>query len=105
MSEAALQQLKDAQAALSAALTAHDLDAIHEAGDALATAVAAFRTVEGWRGRPGLRDDLSSALKDADATRGLVNELSDRSRRRLDRLVGLSGQPRAVAYGRTGTLR
>lgn len=105
MSEAALQQLADAQAAMSAALLAHDVDALEEAGKTLAEAVAALGTIDAWRDRAGLREDLVHALKTADASRGLVNQLADANRRKLDRLVSLAGQPRTLAYGRGGALR
>jgi hypothetical protein len=105
VSEAALQQLAQAQAALSAALIAHDIDTLDPAGDALAEAVAALRAIQDWRDQPGMRDALTEALHTADASRGLVNQLSDRNRRQLDRLVAAAGQPRPQAYGRAGTLR
>jgi hypothetical protein len=105
VSDIAFRQLEDAQTALSAALVANDIDTLQQAGDALAEAVAALRTVEGWGDRPGLRDDLLAALATAEASRGVVNQLADRNRRQLDRLIGLAGQPRAEAYGRAGMLR
>jgi len=104
VSEAALQQLDDAQAALSAALDAHDIDAIDAANAAVASAVEAVRAAGGWRDRPGLRQDLIRILKTAEAARGRINALSDQNRRDLDKLISLAGTPRAVAYGRGGRL-
>lgn len=104
MSEAALQQLSDAQATLIAALNARDIDAIDAANAAVATAVEGVRKVDGWRDRPGLRDDLIHILKSAEAARGQVNALADQNRRNLDKLISLAGTPRATAYGRSGKL-
>jgi len=104
MSEAALRQLDEAQAALIAALDAHDLDAIDAANDAVATAVEGVRSVGGWRDRPGLRDDLIRILRSAEAARGRVNVLADGNRRDLDRLISLGGTPRAWSYGRRGAI-
>jgi hypothetical protein len=104
MSAAALEQLAEAQAAMTAALLAHDLDTLEQAGDALAEAVATLRSVETWRGQDAARGDVSRAFDAAGATRGLVNRLADLNRRKLDRLVTLAGQPRAQAYTRNGTL-
>jgi hypothetical protein len=104
VSEAALQQLDDAQAALIAALDAHDIDAIGAANAAVAIAVEAVRAAGGWRDRPGLRQDLVRILKTAETARGRINALSDQNRRDLDKLISLAGAPRAVAYGRAGRL-
>jgi hypothetical protein len=104
VSEAALQQLDDAQAALIAALDAQDIDAIDAANAAVASAVEAVRAAGGWRERPGLRQDLIRILKTAEAARGRINALSDQNRRDLDKLISLAGAPRAVAYGRAGRL-
>jgi len=104
VSEAALQQLKDAQAALIAALDAHDVEAIDTANIALATAVEQVRAAGGWRDRPGLRDELIHILKTAEAARGRVNALADQNRRDLEKLISLAGTPRAVAYRRSGKL-
>lgn len=104
MSQAALQQLSEAQSALIAALDSHDLDAIQAANTAVATAVEQVRTVGGWRDRPGLREELIQILRTAETARGRVNALSDQNRRHLDKLVSLAGEPRAIAYGRRGTL-
>jgi len=104
MSDAALQQLSDAQAALIAALSVRDLGALEAANAAVATAVEDVRKVDGWRDRPGLRDALIQILKSAEAARGQVNALADQNRRSLDKLVSLAGVPRATAYGRSGKL-
>ena len=104
MSHSVLQQLSDAQAALIAALDAHDIDAIDSANAAVAVAVDEVRVVGGWRERPGLRDDLIQILKSAEAARGHVNALADQNRRSLDKLISLAGPPRATAYGRSGKL-
>ena len=104
MSEAALQQLSDAQAALIAALNARDLTGIEAANAAIAGAVENVRKVDGWRDRPGLREDLIQILRNAEAARGQVNALADQNRRSLDKLISLAGPPRAVAYGRSGKL-
>ncbi len=104
MSETALQQLHDAQAALAAALETRDSDALEAATAAVAVAVDEMRGTGGWRDRPGLRDDLVHILRMAEAARGRVNALADLNRRKLDKLISLAGQPRAVAYGRTGRL-
>ena len=104
MSDIALQQLSDAQAALNAALSTRDIDAIDTANAAIATAVENVRKAGGWRERPSLRDELIQILKSAEATRGQINALADRNRRRLDKLISLAGTPRATAYGRSGKL-
>lgn len=104
MSDSALQQLSDAQAALIAALDAHDIDAIDAANAAVAVAVEEVRVVGGWRDRPGLRSDLIEILKNAEAARGHVNALADKNRRSLDKLISLAGPPRSSAYGRNGQL-
>ena len=104
MSDSALQQLSDAQAALMAALDAHDVDAIDAANAAVAVAVEEVRVVGGWRERPGLREDLIQILRSAEAARGHVNALADQNRRSLDKLISLAGTPRATAYGRNGQL-
>jgi hypothetical protein len=104
VSETPLQQLNDAQTALIAALDAHDVDAIDAANAAVAVAVEEVRVVGGWRERAGLRDDLIHILKGAEAARGRVNALTDRNRRDLDKLISLTGAPRATAYGRSGKL-
>ena len=104
MSEAALQQLSDAQAALIAALDNHDIEAIGAANVALAAAIEQVRSAGSWHDRPGLRDDLVQLLKTAEAARGRLNALSDQNRRDLDKLISLAGAPRAVAYGRGGRL-
>ena len=104
MTDIVLQQLSDAQGALIAALNTRDIHAIDAANAAVATAVEDVRKVDGWRDRPGLRDDLIQILKSAEAARGQVNALADRNRRSLDKLVSLAGVPRATAYGRSGKL-
>jgi len=105
MSDAALQQLDDAQTALIAALDAHDLAAIDAANNAVASAIEDVRAAGGWRDRPGLRDDLIRILRSAEAARGRVNALGDANRRDFDRLISLGGTPQAWAYGRRGTVR
>jgi hypothetical protein len=104
VSDGALQQLSDAQAALIAALDAHDVDAIDAANAAVAVAVEEVRVVGGWNTRPGLRDDLIQILKGAEAARGHINALTDQNRRSLDKLISLAGPPRATSYGRSGKL-
>jgi hypothetical protein len=104
VSDSALQQLSDAQAALMAALDAHDIDAINAANAAVAVAVEEVRVVGGWRERPSLREDLIQLLKSAETARGHVNALADQNRRSLDKLISLAGAPRATAYGRSGKL-
>jgi chromosome segregation ATPase len=105
VSEAALKAVDTAQAALIAALDAHDLDQIEHATTELAETVQALKAAGAWRARADLRTDLIRLLKQADAARGRINALSDMNRRRLDRLVALTGQPRTLAYGRSGQLR
>jgi hypothetical protein len=104
VSEAALQELKEAQAALIAALDSNDVEAIDTANAALAEAIEQVRVAGGWRERPGLRDDLVHILKVAEAARGRVNALADQNRRDLEKLINLAGVPRAVAYRRSGKL-
>ena len=104
MSNAALQRLNNAHAALRAALENHDIDALESATLSLNEAVLEMRATGAWRERPDLRDDLIHALKTAEAVRGHINALSDRNRRQLDRLIALAGAPRAQAYGRNGRL-
>ena len=104
MSDSKLQQLSDAQTALIAALDAHDVNAIEAANAAVAVAVEEVRVVGGWRERAGLRDDLIHILKGAEAARGRINAFADQNRRGLDKLISLTGAPRATAYGRSGKL-
>jgi len=105
VSDTALQQLNDAQAALIAALDAKDIDAIDAANAAVAVAVEEVRVVGGWRERPGLREDLIHVLKSAEAARGHINALADQNRRSLDKLLSLAGAvSRGGAYGRSGKL-
>ena len=104
MSQTALQQLSDAQAALTAALDARDIEALDAATAAVAVAVDEVRVVGSWQDRPALREDLIQVLNGADAARGRVNALADINRRKLDKLISLAGAPRAVAYGRSGKL-
>lgn len=104
MSGSALQQLRDAQTALIAALDARDIDAVAAANDAVAVAVGNMRVAGGWRERPGVREELIQVLKSAEAARGHINALADRNRRNLDKLVSLAGPPRATSYGRSGKL-
>lgn len=105
MSDSALQQLDDAQAALIAALDAKDIDAIDAANAAVAVAVEEMRVVGGWRERPGLREDLIRVLKSAEAARGHINALADQNRRNLDKLISLGGAVApATGYGRGGKL-
>jgi hypothetical protein len=104
VNETALQQLSDAQAALTAALDAYDVDAIDAATAAVAVAVDEVRVAGGWRERLGLRDELVRVLRNAEAVRGRVNKLADVNLRKLDKLVSLTGAPRAIAYGRSGKL-
>lgn len=105
MSEAALQRLDDAQAALIAALDGHDIDALAAATATLARAAEALAAAGAWHARTDLREGVQHALGRSHAARGRVNALADRNRRRLDTLVGLLGQPRAHAYARSGKLR
>ena len=104
MSDAALQQLSDAQGALIAALDAQDIEAIDSANAALAQAVQSVRAVGGWHERAGLREEIALILRTADAARGRVNMMADRNRRNLDKLISLVGAPRASSYGRSGRL-
>lgn len=104
MSETALQQLSDAQAALIAALDARDVDAIDAANAAVAIAVEEVRVVGGWNTHPGMREELIEVLKSAEAARGHINALADKNRRNLDKLISLGTAPRATAYGRSGKL-
>jgi hypothetical protein len=105
VSDSALQQLDDAQAALIAAVDAKDIDAIDAANAAVAVAVEEVRVVGGWRERPGLRDDLIRVLKSAEAARGHINALADQNRRNLDKLISLGGTVApTTGYGRSGKL-
>jgi len=104
VSEAALDKLMAAQAAHIAALDAGDIDVLESATVALSAALDEVRSVGGWRTRPDLRSHLIDARKQADAARARVNWLADVTARRLDRLVSVTGLPRAQAYGRNGRL-
>lgn len=104
MSEGALRQLSEAQAALIAALDAQDVDAIETANAAVAEAVEEVRKAGRWQDRPGGRDALIEVLRRAEAARGRVNMLADQNHRNLDKLISLAGAPRAAAYGRSGKL-
>jgi hypothetical protein len=104
VSDGALQQLGDAQAALIAALNARDIEAIDAANMAVAVAVEDVRNAGGWREHPRLRDELIQVLRCAEAARGHINALADQNRRSLDKLISLAGAPRTVAYGRSGKL-
>jgi len=104
VSDVALQQLGDAQAALIAALHARDIEAIDAANMAVAVAVEDVRKAGGWREHPALRDELIQILKNAEAARGQINALADQNRRNLDKLISLAGAPRTAAYGRSGKL-
>jgi hypothetical protein len=105
VSEAALRQLHDAQAALIAALDGRDVDAIHAANRDLAKAGDAVAAAGGWRDRPALRQELVRMLRMAEAARGRVNALADLNSRKLDKLTSLAGHPPARAYARSGQLR
>lgn len=104
MSSAALERLGAAQAILRAALESNDIETLEQAMTGVHDAVTEMRATGAWRERPDLRDDLVLALRNADSLRGHINALADRNRARLDRLVALSGAPRAQAYGRNGRL-
>lgn len=105
MSHAALERMIARQEALSAALDGHDVAALERAASALNTAVQEVAASGGWHAGAELRGRLRLSLQLADAAKARINYLADRTRRRLDRLAALTGEPRTQAYGRTGRLR
>ncbi|UAK26050.1 hypothetical protein [Sphingomonas nostoxanthinifaciens] len=102
MSESALLRVVNAQAALIAALDAHDLETLDAANVELAEALGELQAHGAWRERPELRDTLIHALKSADAARGRINFLADSNQRRLERLVSLTRGQTPQAYRRNG---
>lgn len=105
MSIEALDRLIASQEALIGAL---DGDEAHRIDTALAGFTAALEGVRrdgAWYDTPDIAIRLAHALQLADAARGRVNYLADRTRRQLDHLAVLGTQtPHRLAYGRNGRL-
>lgn len=104
MSVRALERLTHAQATLIVALDSDHIDGIEAATAELAQALGEVRAAGAWREHPDLRSDIIEALRMADAARGRINYLADRTRRRLDLMFSLASGSRAQSYRRDGTL-
>jgi len=104
MSLAALERLDGAQTRLIAALDGGDIAEIESASRALATHVEEVRGVAVWRATPELKNQVETALRSGESARVRIGYLADRSRRRLQALLGLGGRV-AMGYGRNGRIR
>lgn len=102
MSDADIEQVIDAQAALIAALDAGDVAAIEQATASLSQLLSgASRGGAVVAVRAGRIDH---ALKQTEAARTRVNFLADRTRQRLDRLAQRRGGQRPPTYNAAGRI-
>jgi hypothetical protein len=101
---AEIETLIACQSALLDALDAGDVAAIEDTTARVAAAVAAVRARGGWTDGAPEKDRISHALKQAEAARTRVNFLTDRTRRRIERLSELRGQRIVQTYGSRGKL-
>ncbi len=100
MTDADIEQVIDAQAALIAALDAGDVAAIEQATASLSQLLSAMKS-----GGPVVTvrtKRVDHALKQTDAARTRVNFLADRTRQRLDRLAQRRGGQRPPTYNAAG---
>jgi hypothetical protein len=104
MSLDSLDLLAGAQTRLVAALDGGDVAEIEAASQALARHVDQVRNVAVWHATPELKVRASGAVRVSEAARLRIGYLADRSRRRLQTLLGLSGRS-AAGYGRDGRMR
>jgi hypothetical protein len=104
MSISALDRLAGAQTRLIAALDGGDIAEIEGASRALAAHVEEVRAVAAWRATPELKEQVETALRSGESARVRIGYLADRSRRRLQALLGLGGRG-GVGYGRNGRIR
>jgi len=104
MSLSSLDRLAGAQTRLIAALDGGDVVEIEDASRALAAQVEELRAVAAWRATPELKHQVETALRTGESARVRIGYLADRSRRRLQTLLGLGGRA-AVSYGRNGRVR
>lgn len=107
MSEAVLEQVIAAQAALIAALDGGRVESIEAATHALSSALASVRGEGAWRGSTGAHARVDHALRQTQAASVRVNYLADRTRQRLDSLAKLRGNSPTQTYdsrGKTGFL-
>jgi hypothetical protein len=102
VTDADIDNVISAQAALIAALDAGDVAAIETMTATLSQLLAAMRgsgAVANVR-----RERVDHALKQTEAARTRVNYLADRNRGRLDRLTIVRGGRTAVTYNTAGRL-
>jgi hypothetical protein len=104
MSLASLDRLASAQSRLIAALDGGDIAEIEGASRALAAQVEEVRAVAVWRATPELKQQVETALRSGESARVRIGYLADRSRRRLQALLGLGGRA-TMGYGRNGRIR
>jgi hypothetical protein len=102
MSGAAVEMLIAREEALIAALDGQNIAAIEGATRAMGDALAHVAAAGGWQTRPELGVRLVQALRLAEAARGRLNYLADRTRRQLDRLATMTGAPLPTTYRRAG---
>lgn len=102
MSIAVVESLIAREEALIAALDGQDTHTIEAATAAMRDVVARLATQGGWHATPELGERLTQALRLTEAASGRLNYLADRTRRQLDRLATMTGEPLSSAYARTG---
>ena len=104
MAAIALEGLIAREEALIAALDAGDVGALENATQDMTRALVGVAAAGGWHESPELGMRLTQALRLAEATGARIHYLADDNRRRVSRLMTLSGRPRAEGYGRSGRL-
>jgi hypothetical protein len=89
MSEAALDNVIQAQKKLIAALDAQDVDAISAASEELAALLDVLRVDGAWYATSSARYKIEFALKQTNAARMRVNYLSNWTRQKIEMLFSL----------------
>lgn len=100
MTDADIESVIVAQAALIAALDAGDVIGIERATAALSRVLVAAKAGGAVAGVT--RPRVDHALKQSDAARTRVNYLADRTRQRIDRLAERRGVKRPATYTSSG---
>lgn len=105
MTVVALSDLIRCQNDLIKALDSDSVSALEHATASVAAAIARLTSDPEWQKSLDVGEDVTYALKQAEAAKARVNFLTDRTRQRLERITSARGDRVVQTYGARGKPR